>query len=319
MDHVLLRLGEIGIIPVIRLDSAQAAPGLGRALVEGGIPAAEVTFRTDAAEAGIAALAREVPGILVGAGTVLTVDQAERAVGAGAAFIVSPCYVDEVVAFCQRRGVPVLPAVTNPDGIARGLAQGLEVLKFFPAGVAGGLPALEAFAGPFGAMRFVPTGGVNAANLGDYARQPNVLAVGGSWMVKPELVAAGDWAGVARLCREAVAALHGFAFAHMGISTPAEDAGRTLAGEFTRLFALPGREGASSIFAGDRIEITRPPFPGSHGHIAIRCNQVDRAVAYLKGAGVAVRPGTARSAKGRCQAVYLDLELGGFAVHLLQA
>ncbi|MDR3673144.1 MAG: bifunctional 4-hydroxy-2-oxoglutarate aldolase/2-dehydro-3-deoxy-phosphogluconate aldolase [Holophaga sp.] len=319
MDRVLERLGEIGIIPVIQLDSAQAAVGLGHALVQGGIPAAEVTFRTAAAEAAIAAMAAQVPDLLVGAGTVLTVDQATRAVRAGARFLVSPCYVDEVVAYGRSQGIPVLPAVTNPDGVARGLAQGLEVLKFFPAGASGGTATLDALAGPFGTMAFVPTGGINAANLADYARRPNVLAVGGSWMVKPGLVASGDWATVTRLCREAVAALHGFAFAHLGINTPAEQTCRDLAGTFARLFALPCREGRNSIFAGDRIEITKQPFPGEQGHIAISCNQVQRAVAYFAAAGIAARPETAKLAKGRCKAIYLDLELGGFAVHLVQA
>jgi 2-dehydro-3-deoxyphosphogluconate aldolase/(4S)-4-hydroxy-2-oxoglutarate aldolase len=116
-----------------------------------------------------------------------------------------------------------------------------------------------------------------------------------------------------------VAALHGFGFAHLGVNSPDEGAGRALAGDFERLFGLSGREGTSSIFAGDCLEITKRPFPGVHGHLAIRCNQVERAVAHFRAAGIAVRPDTAKTARGRLQAIYLDLELGGFAVHLLQA
>jgi 2-dehydro-3-deoxyphosphogluconate aldolase/(4S)-4-hydroxy-2-oxoglutarate aldolase len=319
MDSVLRRMGEVGLVPVIRLESERTAVDLGRTLIRGGIPVAEVTFRSAAAPSAIRAMAAEVPDLLVGAGTVLTVAQAEQALAAGARFIVSPCYPEPVVDFCLGQGIPVLPAVNHPDGVARGLAQGLEALKFFPAGASGGLGMLDALAGPFGAMRFVPTGGINAANLGEYARRPQVLAVGGSWMVPPALVDAGDWPAVERLCRDAVQALHGFSFAHLGINAGDEETCRSVAGALTGLFGLPAREGNSSIFAGDRIEVTRRPGPGERGHIAIRCNQVERAVAHFAAAGVTARRDTARSAKGRCTSIYLDLEIGGFALHLLQA
>jgi 2-dehydro-3-deoxyphosphogluconate aldolase/(4S)-4-hydroxy-2-oxoglutarate aldolase len=317
MSTLMQRVGEIGLVPVIKLESARKAVGLGRALVAGGIPVAEVTFRTAAAEEAIRAMAAELPELLVGAGTVLTVDQAERALAAGAKFIVSPCYVDEVVAYCQERGIPVLPGVVNPDGVAKGLAQGLDVLKFFPAGPAGGTAMLDAMAGPFGSARFVPTGGIDASNVSSYARRTNVHAIGGTWMVRPDLVEAEDWQAVEGLCREAVFALHDFSFAHLGISGQDEAECRAVAGRFQQLFNFAPTEGGASIFAGDRVEITRTPCPGAKGHLAIRCNQVERAVAYLKRAGIQARPETAKGAPGRLKAIYLDLELAGFAVHLL--
>jgi 2-dehydro-3-deoxyphosphogluconate aldolase/(4S)-4-hydroxy-2-oxoglutarate aldolase len=318
MDTLLQRVGEIGLVPVIRLDSAIRAVGLGRALVKGGIPVAEVTFRTAAAEASIRAMSTELPGLLVGAGTVLNADQAVRAIEAGARFIVSPCFVDEVVDCCLERGVPVLPGIMNPDGVARGLARGLEVLKFFPAGASGGTTMLDALAGPFGSVKFIPTGGIDAGNVGTYARRASVLAIGGSWMVPPDRVEAEDWAGVEALCKEAVSALHGFAFAHLGINGPDEAGCRDLAGSFERLFNLVPREGGGSIFAGEMIEITKKPFLGAKGHLAIRCNQVERAVAYFKGLGIEAKPETGKSEKGMLKSIYLDLELGGFAVHLLR-
>ena len=292
MDPLLQRLGEIGLVPVIRLDSAKKAVGLGRALLAGGIPVAEVTFRTAAAEDAIRALSAEVPGLIVGAGTVLSANQAALAIAAGARFIVSPAYIDEVVEYCLQHKVPVLPGISNPDGVARGLAHGLEALKFFPAEAAGGVAMLDALAGPFGAMKFVPTGGIDAANLADYARRPHVLAIGGSWMVRPELVETEDWTAVERLCRAAVFALHGFSFAHLGINGQSETACRALAGTFESLFGLAPKEGSGSIFAGERIEITKAPFLGEKGHIAIRCHQVERAVAYFASAGIATKPET---------------------------
>jgi 2-dehydro-3-deoxyphosphogluconate aldolase/(4S)-4-hydroxy-2-oxoglutarate aldolase len=319
MDTLLKRVGEIGLVPVIRLESPSKAVGLGRALVRGGIPVAEVTFRTAAAVEAIRAMSAEIPELLVGAGTVLTVDQAERAVAAGAQFIVSPCYVDAVVEYCVERQIPVLPGVVNPDGVAKGLAQGLEVLKFFPAGTSGGTGMLDALAGPFGGVKFIPTGGIDAENLSSYARRANVLAIGGSWMVRPELVEAENWPAVERLCREAVFALHDFSFAHLGIDGQDEAGARSVAGRFEQLFNFAPKEGHSSIFATSRIEVTKTPCPGAKGHLAIRCNQVERAVAYFAAAGIAARPETARTEKGHLKAIYLDLELGGFAVHLLRA
>lgn len=313
MNPLMQRMGEIGLVPVIRLDSPRKGVGLGRALVKGGIPVAEVTFRTSAAEEAIRIMTAEVPDLLVGAGTVLTREQAAVAIAAGAKFVVSPSYVDEVVDYCLERGVPVLPGVVNPDGVAKGIARGLEVLKFFPAGAAGGTAMLDAFAGPFGAVKFVPTGGIDAGNLANYARRANVLAIGGSWMVRPEMVEAENWPEIERQCREAVAALHGFSFAHIGINAADESGCRAMVGLLERLFNFPTRETSSSIFSGDRIEITRNPGPGEKGHIAIRCNQMERAVTYLAGAGIGVRPGP--SAK----AVYLDMELGGFVFHLVRA
>lgn len=318
MDPLLQRLGEIGLVPVIRLDSAQKAVGLGRALVAGGIPVAEVTFRTAAAADSIRAMSQEVPGLLVGAGTVLSARQADQAIEAGARFIVSPAYVDEVVERCLERGVPVLPGVTGPDGVARGLAHGLEVLKFFPAEAAGGLSMLDALAGPFGSVSFVPTGGIEASNLAGYARRPQVLAVGGSWMVKPALVEAEDWPAIQALCHEAALALHGFTFAHLGINGEAEAEAHAVARVFSALFGLPLKDGNSSIFAGEAIEITKSPFLGAKGHIAIRCHSVERAMAYFAAAGIASKPETAKRDRGLIKSIYLDLEPGGFALHLLR-
>jgi len=318
MDAILAKIGSIGLVPVIKLDSADKAPGLGRALVAGGLPVAEITFRTKAAADSIRALRAEVPGLLVGAGTVLNLAQARSALEAGASFIVSPGFDEAVVDFCLERGLPVLPGVTGPDGIMRGLAKGLEVLKFFPAEAAGGLPLVEALAGPFPAVSFVPTGGIDAKNLGAWARRPNVLAIGGSFMAPGALIEAEDWPGIEALCREALLALHGFSFAHVGINGSDEAECGLAVTLLSTLFGIAGREGASSVMC-EGIEVTKRPFPGAHGHLAIRCNDVERAVARLEGLGVKALGETAKTEKGRIKAVYLDRELLGFSIHLLRA
>jgi 2-dehydro-3-deoxyphosphogluconate aldolase / (4S)-4-hydroxy-2-oxoglutarate aldolase len=319
MDEVLKRIREIGIVPVIKLEGADKAVPLGRALAQGGIPVAEVTFRTKAAPDAIRAMAAELPGLLVGAGTVTSVAMAESAAAAGARFIVCPGWDEAVVDWCLARSMPVLPGVSGPDGVMRGMAKGLETLKFFPAEALGGLPMLDALSGPFPSVRFVPTGGIDASNVGAYARKAYIHAIGGSWMVKAELVEAGDWAEIARLCREAVFALHGFQLAHVGINDASAEEASGDAASLASLFGFASREGASSIFAADCIEVLKSPYLGKSGHLAIRCNDVERAVARFRDMGVGIVAGTEKSEKGRLKTVYLDRELGGFAIHLLRA
>ncbi len=191
------------LVPVVAIDDADKAGHLADALVVGGLPCAEITFRTDAAASAIERAAR-VSGMLVGAGTVLTVDQAKQAVDAGARFIVSPGIARPVVEWCVAHAVPVAPGVMTPTELQEALVYGLETIKFFPAEVAGGLPMLKALAAPFPQATFIPTGGIHAGNLRSYLALESVLACGGSWMVKRDLVADGEFDEIARITAEAV-------------------------------------------------------------------------------------------------------------------
>ena len=203
VHDVLAAIGAARVVPVIVIDNAADAQPLAQALKAGGLPCAEVTFRTPAAEAAVAGMARE-PGILVGAGTVLREDQVHRAVAAGARYIVTPGFSERVVRACQQIPVPVFPGVATATEVQMALEAGLDVLKFFPAEAAGGLATLKALSAPFPMVRFIPTGGVSAANLSAYLAHPSVLAVGGSWMVPAGLVSAGAFPEVTRLTAEAV-------------------------------------------------------------------------------------------------------------------
>ncbi|MBM7819157.1 2-dehydro-3-deoxyphosphogluconate aldolase/(4S)-4-hydroxy-2-oxoglutarate aldolase [Cellulosimicrobium cellulans] len=193
------------VVPVVVVDDAEQGVLVATALRDGGLPVAEVTFRTAGARAAIEAIAREVPDVLVGAGTVINVSQVDEAVEAGARFLVSPGLSAAVVRRAQELGVPVLPGVATPSDVIAALDLGLDAVKLFPANVVGGPAAVKAFSAPFPGLRFVPTGGVSAANLLDYLALPSVLAAGGSWMVDAALVRAGDTAEITRRTREAVA------------------------------------------------------------------------------------------------------------------
>ncbi len=197
-------ISKLGVLPVIKIDDVKNAVPLCRAIISGGLPAAEITFRTECAADAIKLVTDEFPDMLTGAGTVLTVEQVDRAVAAGAKFIVSPGLNPTVVKHCQSIGVPVIPGVMTPGEIEKGLELGLKVLKFFPAEAAGGLKMIKALSAPYGGVKFMPTGGINEKNLADYLANPKVLACGGSFMVKSDLINEGRFDEIERMTREAV-------------------------------------------------------------------------------------------------------------------
>ena len=197
-------ISKLGVLPVIKIDDVKNAVPLCRALISGGLPAAEITFRTECAADAIKLVTDEFPDMLTGAGTVLTVEQVDRAVAAGAKFIVSPGLNPTVVKHCRSIGVPVIPGVMTPGEIEKGLELGLKVLKFFPAEAAGGLKMIKALSAPYGGVKFMPTGGISEKNLADYLANPKVLACGGSFMVKSDLINEGRFDEIERMTREAV-------------------------------------------------------------------------------------------------------------------
>jgi len=208
MNEILQQIGEYGVVPVVAIEEASDAKPLAQALMNGGLPCAEITFRTEAAAEAIREIAKTYPAMLVGAGTVLTVDQAKAAIDAGTRFIVSPGLDKKVVKYCLKHDVPVTPGIVTPTELQRALKLGLKVVKFFPAEAAGGVPTLKALSGPFKQARFIPTGGISPANLPDYLHLPQVLACGGSWLVKKNLIAAGEFGTIEQLAREALALVH---------------------------------------------------------------------------------------------------------------
>ena len=205
MNEVLEQFKKIGIIPVVVLDDANDAKPLGQALMEGGLPCAEVTFRTEAAEESIRIMSQEFPDMLVGAGTVLTTEQVDRAVAAGAKFIVSPGINPKVVEYCVKKNIPITPGTCNQSNVETALEFGLDVVKFFPAEPAGGLNYIKAIAAPYTGVSFMPTGGINSENVKEYLKYDRIIACGGSWMVKGDLIKSGNFEKIKELTAEAAA------------------------------------------------------------------------------------------------------------------
>lgn len=317
MNDTLVKLSQIGIVPVVALNHIEDARPLAQALCDGGLPCAEVTFRTACAEEAIRIMTTEFPQMFVGAGTVLTTEQVDRAVNAGAKFIVSPGLNPEVVKYCTDKNIPVTPGCANPSDIEQALSLGLDVVKIFPAEAIGGLKLIKSMAAPYVNMKFMPTGGINAKNLNDYLGFDRIIACGGSWMVSGALVDAGKFNEITDLTKEAVRNMLGFKIKHIGINSADDASAVNTAKLFCSMFGFSQRETSKSYFCGEEIEVMKAEGNGSKGHIAIGCNSVDRAVFHLSNQGVEFDMSTATyNDKGAMKFVYIKGEFGGFAVHL---
>ena len=319
MNDVLQQISNIGIIPVIAIEDAEQAVPLARALVAGGLPAAEVTFRTAAGEEAIRRIAKEVPEMLVGAGTVLTKEQADRALAAGAQFIVSPGFNPEVTRYVIEKGALMMPGTATPGEMEQAMSMGLDVVKFFPAEQNGGVAKLKALAGPYTNLRWMPTGGVNTKNMMDYLGFDKIVACGGTWMVKKDLISGQKWDEITAICKDAVKTMLGFELRHVGINCADEAEAERTAQMFSTVFGWEYKPGNSSVFSGTAVECMKTPYLGERGHIAVGTNNVDRAMYHLGLHGITFDESTRKTdAKGKTKAIYLKDSFCGFAVHLVQ-
>ena len=312
------KLSLAGIVPVIKVEDANDAVPLCKALADGGLPVAEITFRSDAAEESIRRVHAQLPEVILGAGTVLTTEQVDHAVAAGATYIVSPGLNPEVVKHCQKVGVPIVPGCANPSDIEVALSLGLKTVKFFPAEALGGLNLIKAMSAPYGGVTFLPTGGIGENNLLDYLSFPKIVACGGSWMVDQKALEAKDWAKIETLTRNAVTLMLGLEIKHVGINSGNPEQAIKDAQLICKLLGWPVIDGNSSTFVGTGFEMMKKPFRGTHGHIAIGCNNIRRAKWHLERRGFVFDEESAIDKDGKLKAIYLQDELAGFAFHLLQ-
>lgn len=316
MNAVIQTLSRIGIVPVIAIDDASKAVPLAKALAAGGLNAAEITFRTPAGEEALRQIAREMPEMLVGAGTVLTREQVDRAADAGARFLVSPGFHSEVTEYALSKGLLMLPGTATPGEMEQAMALGLDIVKFFPAEQNGGVAKLKALAGPYPNLRWMPTGGINVKNMMDYLSFDRVPFCGGTWMVKKELIQQERWEEITAICREAVKTMLGLELGHIGVNDTSPESAERTAEAFAALLGLEHKPGANSDFAGKCVEVLKKPGRGKNGHIAIACSNVDRAEYHLARRGYRFLEETRITDALGTRVIYLDLELGGFAIHL---
>ncbi len=319
MNEILKTISNIGIVPVVAIEDAKKAVPLAKALVAGGLPTAEVTFRTAAAEDAMRAITAEVPEMLVGAGTVLTPEQLDRALDAGSKFIVSPGFNPEMVKYGLSKGALMLPGTATGGEMEQAMALGLDVVKFFPAEQNGGIAKIKALAGPYKKLKWMPTGGVTTKNLMDYLSFDQIVACGGTWMVKSDLIEGEKWDEITAICKEAVRTMLGLQLMHVGINCADPEEAASVAKAFEALFGFAYKAGNSSDFAGTVVECMKKPGRGTHGHIAIGTNSVDRAMYHLGRQGVVFDESSiSYNDKGQAKNVYLKGEVGGFAIHVMK-
>ena len=319
MKSILEKIQSIGVIPVVKIDNVEDAVPLAGALCDGGLPCAEVTFRTAAAKKAISEMVQAYPNMLVGAGTVLNTKQVDEAIEAGAKFIVSPGLNSKVVEYCIEKKILIIPGCSNPSDVEEAIQLGLDVVKFFPAEAAGGLKMIKAMSAPYGNIKFMPTGGINIKNLEEYLAFNKIIACGGTWMVTPELIEEGNFEKIKKLTREAVEKMLGFELLHVGINPMENETSQEIAGAFENIFGFRKDEKSTAIFAGSYIEALKSKFLGSNGHLAIGTNNIDRAKYYLENQGYELdEENRFFNEKGKLKSIYLKKQIGGFAIHLLQ-
>lgn len=316
--EIMNRLHGIGIIPAIVLNNVEDAAPLGKALVKGGLPAAEVTYRTDCAHDAMVAMKKACPELLVGAGTVLTTEQVDSAIDAGAEFIVAPGLNPKVVKYCIEKDIPVIPGVSSASDIEKALELELHTVKFFPAEQLGGIKTIKALCGPYTTMTFMPTGGVNEKNMNDYLNDSKIFAVGGTWMVKADLIKAGKFDEVERLSKEAVQNMLQIKIKHIGINTTNAEAEK-VANDYAKLFLGNVKETSKGYFGSDLIEIINEDnHMGTNGHIAMGVSSTERAMYYFKSLGYEFdEDSITYDDNGYAKFAYFKQEIGGFKIHLV--
>ncbi len=312
------KLSLAGIVPVIKVEDAADAVPLCKALCNGGLPVAEITFRSDAAEEAIRRVHEELPEVILGAGTVLTRDQVDRAVAAGATYIVSPGLNRDIVRYCREKGVAIVPGCANPSDVEVALEEGLKTVKFFPAEALGGLPLIKAMAAPYGGVTFLPTGGITEKNINEYLAFPKIVACGGSWMVPADAVANKDWDRIENLTRTAVNTMLGLELRHIGINSGDPETAMRDATMIAKLLGWSLDDRSTAVFAGTAFECMKVPFHGKNGHVAIACNNIKRARWHLERRGFVFDDNKAIMKDGKMVAIYLKDDIAGFAFHLLQ-
>ncbi len=317
MNEILKQIGDIGIVPIMQLDSPEDAVPLAAALRDGGLPLMEIMFRTPAAEESIRRIANEMPDFLVGAGTILNIDQVKRAVAAGAKFIVSPGFNPAVVRYCVENNIPITPGCVTPTEIEAAMALGIEVVKFFPAVQMGGVAAMNELSGPYPNIRFIATGGLNTELMCEYLKFDKLLAAGGGFMVKPEYLENKEFHKITMLTNEVVHKMLGLQIGHVGINCDSEAEAQDVSKQLSGLFDFGISDFPKSYFAGKLFEVMKSPYYGQKGHISILSDDVPRTHAFLKRKGVEfVEQTAAYDEKGKLSVIYLKEEFGGFALHL---
>lgn len=320
-ENLIEKLYSIGIVPVVKITDPATALPIAKALIDGHLPCIEVTYRSEYAGQAIKEISEKYKNdILIGAGTVITKQQVDDAIKNGATFIVSPGFNPNIVKYCIEKNIPILPGCTSATQIEGAMELGLNVVKFFPAEASGGIKVIKALAGPFGDIKFIPTGGINDKNIADYLAFDKVIACGGSFMVTKNLLDEGNYAEIVNICKRSIKTMLGLKIAHIGINPTENEDYNSMSNKLSSLMFDDAKVGNSSVFVGKDFEIMKEAYLGQNGHIAISTSDIDRAVAFFTANGYEFLNDTKKlNSNGKLLAIYFKEQIGGFAYHLVQA
>lgn len=315
--NILQEIKEIGLVPVIKIDDLEDALPLAKALCEGGLPVAEITFRTNLAKEAMHRIHETYPKMLIGAGTVLTKEQVDDAMNAGAKFIVSPGLNPNIVKYCQEKRIPILPGCASASDIERALELGLTTVKFFPAEQLGGLKMIQALSAPYTQISFMPTGGINAENIKEYIQNERIVACGGTWMIDAKALKEKNFDKIKELTKEALISMLDLKLQHVAVNSNPKTS-KEIAEKFALLLGGKMRETSKGYFGSESIEVMNEGC-GTHGHIAISTTSVLRAKHYLAAQGFEFDEESALfDEKKILKFIYIKEEINGFKVHLMK-
>lgn len=316
---VQTELSNIGIVPVVKITRLEDALPLAASLYNAGIHCAEITFRSEYGAKAIQMISAAYPDMTVGAGTIHTVAQAQEAVHAGAKFLVTPGFQEDVVTYALAQNLPIFPGVSTASEIEMAMKYGLRALKFFPAESSGGVKKLKDLSAPYAGITFMPTGGINLQNLHSYLSLPNVFAIGGSFMLPQEMIDAADWDNISALCKTAISSMLRYELIHIGIHSEHAKASLEAAKALCNAFDFQLYKKPKANFAGRGFEILHTKGIGEVGHIGIYTPYPERALYQLALKGIhGIEETITRNKKTQnINFVYLDFKISGFGIHLI--
>lgn len=315
---ILEKISKYGLVPVIKIKDLEDALPLAKALYNGGLPIAEVTFRSECAAKAIKEMKKAFPEMLIGAGTVLTTQQVDEAIEAGSEFIVSPGLNPTIVNYCIEKNIPIIPGTSCPSDMEKAIELGLSVVKFFPAETNGGLKSIKAMSAPYGMLKFMPTGGINPDNLKEYLSFEKIIACGGTWMVPDSFLKEKDFSKIEELTKQAVMKLLDIHFDHVGINATKEDSLENNADFFSKLTGAKKDYKPASIFV-EQLELMPQGSPGTKAHLGFKTTNVERAIFFMERAGYEFDYSSTRlNEQGKIYFIYLKEEVAGMACHLVQ-
>lgn len=318
MNNIYSLIENSGVLPVINLSDPTKAIDLVDSFARANIKAIEVTLRSEKSINSIEIIRKERPDFIVGAGTILNLDICKKAIAKGAQFIVSPGFDEEILGYCNSINIPYFPGCSTATEVQKAVKLGVKVIKFFPADICGGADVIKAFSGPFPDVKWLPTCGINLKNLADYVKLPQVLACGGSFMAPADMIKNNDFGAIEALAKEAYKISLGFELAHVGINEKNADDAKKVTFRICDAFMFQFIECSNSYFSGTVAEICKEPFPGTMGHVGIRTNNMNRAMAYLKAKGFDFDEKNIKTDDKGIYVAYLKEEIGGFAFHLVR-